>query len=201
MEDLYDVLGVARSAGEEEIRSAFKRKAMDAHPDRGGSKQSFQALVRARDILMDSQRRQAYDRTGTDPGLDNARNSIREDAAKLLRHIVERAIEVSTIDVVVQAKELLRQSRANVQAERNKVARFIEKSEETVKRISVKGENPESNFVLMMLSEEIEKDRSKLDSIDEKLAAHEDIERILDGFEYASDSAGRTTLTTMVWGT
>ena len=32
--DYYDVLGVARNANEEDIRRAFRRKAMEYHPDR-----------------------------------------------------------------------------------------------------------------------------------------------------------------------
>lgn len=63
--DLYDTLGVDKKATDEEIKSAFKNKAKDVHPDKpGGSTEKMQELVHALDILKSKHRRDRYDKTG-----------------------------------------------------------------------------------------------------------------------------------------
>ncbi|CAE8626811.1 unnamed protein product [Polarella glacialis] len=58
---LYHVLGVSELAPAEEIRVAFRRCALVAHPDKGGSKDMFQALYQAFEVLSDPASRQRYD--------------------------------------------------------------------------------------------------------------------------------------------
>lgn len=50
--DCWETLGVARDATEEQILTAYRAKAMDAHPDRGGSHEAFTALATAKDIAL-----------------------------------------------------------------------------------------------------------------------------------------------------
>lgn len=64
MSDPYKVLGVDKSADKATIKRAYRRKAKDAHPDRGGDKEQFQAIQRAWDVLGDGPRKDRYDRTG-----------------------------------------------------------------------------------------------------------------------------------------
>lgn len=64
MFDPYEVLGVARDAAAATIRKAYRRAAKTAHPDAGGTPDTFRALQRAHDILTDEQRRARYDATG-----------------------------------------------------------------------------------------------------------------------------------------
>ena len=66
-QDYYDVLGVARSAGDEDIRRAFRRKAMEFHPDRNknaGAEEKFKEINEAYQVLSDSKKRAQYDRFG-----------------------------------------------------------------------------------------------------------------------------------------
>lgn len=61
MSDPYTVLGVPRQATPEEIRKAFRRKAMSVHPDRGGSTEAFHAAKEAFDTLIDPAKRANLD--------------------------------------------------------------------------------------------------------------------------------------------
>lgn len=58
----YDLLDVARDATPDDIRSAYRRLAVKHHPDRGGKPAKFDEITRARDTLLDSDRRANYDR-------------------------------------------------------------------------------------------------------------------------------------------
>src|SRR6476619_6922841 len=68
MADFYQTLGVARGASELEIKTAYRKQAMQWHPDRNnGSKEAeeqFKAITEAYDVLKDPQKRAAYDRYG-----------------------------------------------------------------------------------------------------------------------------------------
>ncbi|GAA0115767.1 molecular chaperone DnaJ [Clostridium senegalense] len=67
--DYYEILGVDKSATEEEIKRAFKKSALKYHPDRNpGDKEAeekFKELNEAYQVLSDSEKRQRYDQFGT----------------------------------------------------------------------------------------------------------------------------------------
>jgi len=67
-QDYYDVLGVSRSAGEEEIKRAYRKLAMEFHPDKhhGDKKaeEKFKEVSEAYEILSDANKRATYDKYG-----------------------------------------------------------------------------------------------------------------------------------------
>src|SRR5580692_10839181 len=67
-QDYYATLGVAREAGAEDLKKAYRKLAMQYHPDRNpGDKQAehkFKEINEAYDVLKDDQKRAAYDRFG-----------------------------------------------------------------------------------------------------------------------------------------
>src|SRR3712207_9549254 len=65
--DYYEVLGVGRSASEDEIRKAYRRLALQYHPDRNkdaGAAEQFKEVKEAYEILSDGEKRSMYDRFG-----------------------------------------------------------------------------------------------------------------------------------------
>ena len=67
-QDYYATLGVARDASADDLKKAYRKLAMQCHPDRNpGDKQAearFKEISEAYDILKDDQKRAAYDRYG-----------------------------------------------------------------------------------------------------------------------------------------
>ena len=71
--DYYEVLGVARGADDEEIKRAYRKLAMQYHPDRNvgdpEAELKFKEAAEAYDVLREPEKRQRYDRYGH-AGLD-----------------------------------------------------------------------------------------------------------------------------------
>ncbi len=66
--DYYEVLEITRSASQDEIKRAYRKKAMEFHPDRNPDNPEAEALFKeaaeAYDVLRDEEKRQRYDRFG-----------------------------------------------------------------------------------------------------------------------------------------
>src|SRR5690348_264705 len=63
--DYYEILGVGKSASADEIKKAYRRLAVQYHPDKqGGSEEKFKEINEAYEVLKDADKRQRYDQFG-----------------------------------------------------------------------------------------------------------------------------------------
>jgi len=66
-EDYYKTLGVSKTASDQEIKSAYRKLALQYHPDKNKTKEAetkFKEVTKAYEVLSDSQKRQTYDQFG-----------------------------------------------------------------------------------------------------------------------------------------
>jgi curved DNA-binding protein len=88
MVNYYELLGVPESATPDEIKKAYRKLAMDHHPDRGGEEAKFKQIGEAYGVLSDAQKRQEYD-TRRQYGANFHQHSFHSaDVEEMLRHFV-----------------------------------------------------------------------------------------------------------------
>lgn len=63
--DFYAILGVPKTASDDEIKKAFRRLAHEHHPDKGGDQQKFKDINEAYQVLGDKEKRGKYDQFGS----------------------------------------------------------------------------------------------------------------------------------------
>jgi molecular chaperone DnaJ len=62
--DYYEVLGISKSASQDEVKKAFRKLAMQYHPDRNkasDAESKFKEINEAYEVLGDSEKRRTYD--------------------------------------------------------------------------------------------------------------------------------------------
>lgn len=76
--DYYEVLGVTKESTDTEIKKAYKKLALQLHPDKNkapGSAEAFKAIGNAVAVLTDQDKRKSYDLYGSDEQQQNVRRS------------------------------------------------------------------------------------------------------------------------------
>ncbi|MBS3067165.1 J domain-containing protein [Candidatus Micrarchaeota archaeon] len=61
MQSYYKILGVKRNANADEIKSAYRKLALEHHPDHGGNEEKFKEINEAYSVLSDNKKRKLYD--------------------------------------------------------------------------------------------------------------------------------------------
>lgn len=178
MSGLYDTLGVAPDASQDEVKTAFRRAAAAAHPDReGGDAERMAAVNRAYETLGDPHRRAEYDATGMIDGEDK----LEGEARGRLVALFQAALDAQAHDLMNACRTLLTNARAEIDVQYANISLQASRLRRQRNRIRRK-EKGENLFTALV--------DSKLKQADEQLAALERgrtvfarVAEMLDGYE------------------
>jgi len=134
---LYDILGVQSSATEKEIKTAYRKKAMEHHPDRNadGDSEEFKNIKHAYEILSNADKRRRYDETGQ----SGEGESVVE---RLMRGAVEATFDsirnVTFQDFITALRKLVKSEIKDIDKKLRRVREDINSCEEVVARTKSK---------------------------------------------------------------
>ena len=135
---LYEILGVKTKADKKVIKNAYRDKARKFHPDKGGNKQVFALIAKAYDILSDSDKRNRYDKTGIESGVDIATQKAYGLLQSIFTDILEKigCEEMLSFNVIRQMEKRLDTAFSKIVAEKKTDIKKRKTLEKIIKRIN-----------------------------------------------------------------
>jgi curved DNA-binding protein CbpA len=179
--DPYEELGVPKDADRAAVRRAYRRRASQTHPDKGGSAEAFKRTCTAMAVLTNPARRERYDNTGTveEDQPDNARAGALQVIAKHLGDALNPFLAggMQNAQLDPRRRDILAEVRAAIAAEIAKGRQGIaigEASVEFSRDMASRFIEPEKDAFLRRLAEDGERGNlAQIERLREQVAAHE----------------------------
>ena len=107
MEDFYQILGVKENAPQDEIKKAYRKLAVEHHPDKGGDENKFKKISEAYDTIGDENKRNQYDNQKRNPFANMGGGGFNpfEDMFNQMHTQRRRAVPDKVIEVQISALE------------------------------------------------------------------------------------------------
>jgi curved DNA-binding protein CbpA len=133
----YETLGVKTDASPIEIKRAYRSRAKQSHPDKGGKQSDFEPIVKAYEVLSDPERRLLYDATGQDK-----HTPIETSVQQLLLTLFHQALATdSDIPIIKTVREQVKMGNAKIPEEIKRLKERRKKLEAKRKKITATGQN------------------------------------------------------------
>jgi curved DNA-binding protein CbpA len=182
--DLYETLGVARTASPQEIKRAYRKLARKFHPDVSGDPEDaarFKEIDLAYKVLSDEARRKVYDETGRIEGMaaDNRQAMLVDLLSRTLtatvNELVQKGAKLSQEDLIGHMRQVTSNTIGGVEKEKDHHHKVAAALKEALERFKVsQGENLLADIA-----------RVQLGQVEAKLAAiRKDLERLQELQEY-----------------
>lgn len=144
---LYSDLGVDKTATQEQIKKAYRKKAKKTHPDvaAGGDSSEFHKVAKAYNVLMNPETRRRYDETGEEQSTkdpDTPQQKARSKLAGILQKEMINAFQGeyqnngTYPDIVKNARESVKAARFELQNKEKKITSIMEYFEGVKKRLT-----------------------------------------------------------------
>ena len=129
----YSTLGIEATASPAAVKKAYRRKAAQSHPDKGGKEEEFHRIHAAYKLLSDPGKRDRYDRTGDVEIADGWERIIADNFANLILLV----LETEPSDVTDAATSALTHNKAQLADSAAKLRREIEKQRKHIARVKL----------------------------------------------------------------
>jgi DnaJ-class molecular chaperone len=121
MKDFYQILGVAENATQDEIKKAYRRLAVEHHPDKGGDENKFKEISESYDTIGDENKRSQYDNQRRNPFANMGGGGFNpfEDMFNQMHTQRKRAVPDKIIEIIVGAIESFNGGEKTINYNRN----------------------------------------------------------------------------------
>jgi curved DNA-binding protein CbpA len=188
--DPYETLGVVRDADAAQIKTAYRKRAKNAHPDAGGDVDAFATLKISYEILSDPVRRKVFDETGYDPTLADTKDL---EGLLVLETLINEFIlderEPGSFDPVAAMRRKLTDKIVNVRFHVLELERHRARVRNHMDRI---GKRPETDFLGSMMRARSDSITDAITKAEAQIATIEQAYQMLDGYSYEMEVVARS---------
>ncbi len=188
--DPYETLGVVRDADAAQIKTAYRKRAKNAHPDAGGDADAFATLKISYEILSDPVRRKVFDETGYDPTLADTKDL---EGLLVLETLINEFIlderEPGSFDPVAAMRRKLTDKIVNVRFHVLELERHRARVRNHMDRI---GKRPETDFLGSMMRARSDSITDAITKAEAQIATIEQAYQMLDGYSYEMEVEARS---------
>lgn len=135
-QNYYEILGVHQDASQKDIAKAYKKKAVENHPDRGGSQEAMKKINNAKDVLNDEDIRKQYDELLKNNPVDEANNKASELFLFKQQQEQQQEQEQEQEQQQEQVDEILEEE-PNFDAEMDELTDFLYPKEQDAPKVAV----------------------------------------------------------------
>lgn len=191
---LYDTLGVPTDATQDEIKAAYRGKAKQHHPDKGGDAAKFGAVQKAYDILGDEDKRARYDATGSTDTMDRGARIEAMARERFGGMLIESVQNSDTLHFgrnwIAGAVAQVGAERRRIEAEQLALKAKAANAEKLAARFKPKTPRNIPKDVLSHVKREITR---MLEQASEKLEVLDRLEGLLTEYDFEADPTPRGT--------
>ena len=181
--DHYETLGVARDADGETIKKAFRKRAKETHPDKGGSKEQFLEVRRAFKTLGDDEARAHYDETGRDAEDRGEENQAEAMLCGMMLQTIAEAPCVDGLDLVRLCAENIQLMDMQIEIELRNLPERVAKVKEAHDRLR----NPSDSFLRDGLKSAAVGLEASIETLRRRQELAKEMKRLLEPFKYDFD--------------
>lgn len=179
---LYDILNIKKGATKKEIKDAFREKAKQNHPDKGGDENKMKEIVKAYTVLNDDNKRKRYDDTGQEDAEQDFESRFFATVNQIFMQIVDNK-DVDTTDLIGEFKKVLKQTEKNLHDHKKQQKERITKLEKVKKRLKTKG----NSVILTVVEGHISTCQQSLADIDNEIDYCTKVMAVCDEYGYDFD--------------
>src|SRR5688572_16304791 len=203
----YKILGIKKTAGQEEIRAAFKTLAKKHHPDvAGGENDTFNRIKAAYDLLMDDKARKLYDDFGVIPGDDDSalRMQAIQNLTALFMSLLSQIdlIGLKEKDVIGLLRDHINKEIQGTEKQVAEIKRNEKHAQEALKVLKQKMKRKRAgrNIFIEALEENIAQVPGMIALAERKLRLLREMLEALKDYSFDFDRPVRHSTSVMAWG-
>jgi len=179
---LYDSLGVDKNSSAEDIKKAYRKKASENHPDKGGDNEKMTEITKAYSVLGNEKKRERYDSTGQEQE-EPFDKRFQEFIQRFLLNLIETK-NVDSTDLIGELKKIAGQNVLGTKQAKKECLAKKKRFEKVLMRLEAKAENRIAGIIQM----NVDNCKKEDGNYDDHLEFMDKVLECLEGYEYNYDT-------------